>query len=111
MPPDLFICAKDLFIAAMPLTWPHTQRQWWLQQEPKALTRSPSRRHVAIMLPATMTLRGSHMRLVILALGLVVGSCSRDVPNMTCKAERTVQGQRTVGPPTVHQLEATDVFR
>ena len=47
------------------------------------------------------------MRLVILALGLVVGSCSRDVPNMTCKAERTVQGRG----PTVHQYEATDVFR
>jgi hypothetical protein len=52
------------------------------------------------------------MRLVvILALGLVVGSCSRDVPNMICKAERTVQGQMTVEGPTLHQYEATDVFR
>ena len=51
------------------------------------------------------------MRLVILALGLVVGSCSPNVPNMNFKAERSVQGQMTVEGPTVHQFEATDVFR
>jgi hypothetical protein len=50
-------------------------------------------------------------RLVILALGLLAGSCSRDVPNMICKAERTVQGQMTVEGPTLVQYEATDVFR
>jgi hypothetical protein len=43
---------------------------------------------------------------VILALGLVVGSCSRDVPNMTCKAEGIVQG-----PVLVQFEEGTDVFR
>jgi hypothetical protein len=46
------------------------------------------------------------MRLVILALGLLAASCSRNVPNMTCKAERIVEG------PTLRQYdEATDVFR
>jgi hypothetical protein len=59
-------------------------------QEPKALTRSPRRGMGYNAAPMTRT--GSHMRLVILALGLVVGSCSRDVPNMIWKAERTVQG-------------------
>jgi hypothetical protein len=51
------------------------------------------------------------MRLVvILALGLLA-SCSRDVPNMICKADRTVQGQMTAEGPTLHQYEATDVYR
>jgi hypothetical protein len=52
------------------------------------------------------------MRLVILAFGLLAASCSPNVPNMICKAERTVQGQMTVEGPTLHQYdEATDVFR
>ena len=53
------------------------------------------------------------MRLVvILALGLGLGSCSRDVPNMICKVERTVQGQMTAEGPTLDQIyDATDVFR
>jgi hypothetical protein len=48
------------------------------------------------------------MRLVILALGLLafpVTAATAGVPNMTCKAERTVEG------PTGQQREATDVFR
>ena len=48
---------------------------------------------------------GLGVGVVILALGPVVGSCSRNVPNMTCKAESTVEG------PTGQQREATDVFR
>jgi hypothetical protein len=54
------------------------------------------------------------MRLVILALGLLafpVTAATADVPNMICKAERAVQGQMTVEGPTVHQFDATDVFR
>jgi hypothetical protein len=59
------------------------------------------------------------MRLVILALGLLAfpGCDWSGVPNMICKAERTVQegntvqGQMTVKGPTVYQYEATDVFR
>jgi hypothetical protein len=52
------------------------------------------------------------MRLVvILALGIVIGSCSRDVPDMICEAELTVQGQMTVEGPSLRQHEATDVFR
>jgi hypothetical protein len=60
------------------------------------------------MLPAPMTRKGSHMRLVILALGLLafpVTAATAGVPNMTCKAERTVEG------PTGQQREYTDVFR
>ena len=48
--------------------------------------------------------------LVILALGFLA-SCSRDVPNMICKAAMTVQGQMTVEGPSLYQYQATDVFR
>ncbi len=57
------------------------------------------------MLPAPMT---RHMRLVILAFGLLaflVTAATAGVPNMTCKAERTVEG------PTGQPRETTDVFR
>src|SRR5262245_36354238 len=60
------------------------------------------------MLPAPMTRKGSHMRLVILALGLLafpVTAASAGVQNMTCKAERTVVG------PMGQPMESTDVFR
>jgi hypothetical protein len=48
------------------------------------------------------------MRLVILALGLLafpVTAATAGVPNMTCKAERTVAG------PNGAAWESTDVFR
>jgi hypothetical protein len=48
------------------------------------------------------------MRLGILVLGLLafsVMACTGDVPNMTCKAERTVEG------PMGQPRETTDVFR
>jgi hypothetical protein len=50
----------------------------------------------------------SHMRLLILALGLLtfsVTAATAGVPNMTCKAERTVEG------PMGRPGEYTDVFR
>src|SRR3954464_4426194 len=78
------------------------------QQPAKALTRSPRRGMGYNAAPMTRT--GSHMRLVMLALGLVVGSSSRDVPNMICKAARTVQGQMTEEGQTLVQYEATAVF-
>jgi hypothetical protein len=59
-----------------------------------------------------MTRKGGPMRLIILALGLLafpVTACTAGVPNMTCKAERTVM---MLGP-TEQPLEykPTDVFR
>jgi hypothetical protein len=48
------------------------------------------------------------MRLVIFALGLLafpVTAATAGVPNMTCKAERTVEG------PMGQPRESTDVFR
>jgi hypothetical protein len=50
------------------------------------------------------------MRLVILALGLLAASCSRDVPDMTCKAKGEVMGMQA--GQTLHRIDdASDVFR